>query len=61
MEYKMLDINEVELDINNPRIKQWLKFIRMKNLPVKQFQLALSAQPEAHLPLHIQHLENLFE
>ena len=43
MEYKMLDINEVELDINNPRIKQWIEIYKDEELTSEAISLALSA------------------
>lgn len=43
MEYKLLDINEVELDINNPRIKQWLEIYKDEELTSEAISLALSA------------------
>ena len=43
MEYKLLDINEVELDINNPRIKQWLEIYKGEELTSEAISLALSA------------------
>ena len=43
MEYKLLDINEIELDINNPRIKQWLEMYKDEALTSEAIALALSA------------------
>lgn len=40
MEYKMLDINEVELDINNPRIKQWIEIYKDEELTSEAISLA---------------------
>ena len=43
MEYKMLDINDIELDINNPRIKQWIEIYKGEELTSEAISLALSA------------------
>ncbi|ETP71510.1 ParB-like nuclease [Lachnospiraceae bacterium JC7] len=43
MEYKELDINDVELDLNNPRIKQWLEIYKDQEITSEHIALALSA------------------
>lgn len=43
MEYKLLNINDVELDTNNPRIKQWLEIYKDEELTSEAISLALSA------------------
>lgn len=43
MDYKLLDINEVDLDRENPRIKQWLEIYKDEELTSEAISLALSA------------------
>lgn len=43
MDYKLLDINDVNLDIENPRIKQWLEIYKDEELTSEAISLALSA------------------
>ncbi len=39
----MININEIELDVNNPRIKQWMEIYKDEDLTSEKISLALSA------------------
>ena len=43
MEYQLLNIDDVELDLNNPRIKQWLEIYKENEITSEAIALALSA------------------
>ena len=43
MEYLKLPINEIELDYDNPRIKQWIEMYGTENISSEAIALALSA------------------
>lgn len=47
MEYRELNINDVELDLNNPRIKQWLEIYKDQEITSEHIALALSASSGA--------------